>query len=121
MGRALSGLQGLGQPGPARAPRRTTRRRRHPPSPPTWHCVELKELVPSCVLQARIRATDSNAEVLVQSVYLPPDAREEIVTAYQMALELHREDGPFYAAGDFNLQLLRPRDAEEAALADMLS
>ena len=100
--------------------RREARRAAWPSSPPTWHCVELKELVPSCVLQARIRTAARDVEVVVQSVYLPPDAREETVTAYQAALDQHGDDGPFYAAGDFNLQLLRPRDAEEAALAGRL-
>ena len=40
--------------------------------PPTWRCLEIKKLVPGCVLQARIRAAASGTEVLVQSVYLPP-------------------------------------------------
>ena len=71
------------------------------------------------MLQARIRAAASGTEALAQSVYLPPDAREATVTAYQAALDQHGDDGPFYAAGDFNLQLLRPRDAEEAALGDV--
>ena len=82
--------------------------------------MELTELVPSCALQARIRSAARNVEIVAQLIYLPPDARGETVAAYQRALERHGGDGPFYAAGDFNLQLLRPRDSEEAALADRL-
>ena len=55
-----------------------------------------------------------------RSVYFPPEAREEVAAAYLAALEQHWQDGPFYAAGDFNLQLLQPRDTEEIVLADRL-
>ena len=63
--------------------------------PPTWHCVEHKVMAPGCALQATVRPAQGGAEVIVQTVYFPPEAREEVATAYLAALERYSEGGPF--------------------------
>jgi hypothetical protein len=77
------------------------------------------ELVPGCGVAAWIR-TGEVREVMVLSIYLPPDDRVNVLRALQENFPPSR-NCPVFLAGDINFQADAPRSVGERELASTLN
>jgi hypothetical protein len=78
-----------------------------------------EEFVPGCGLAAWVR-TDEGREVMVLSIYLPPDDRVNVLRALQENFP-STSNCPVFLAGDVNFQSDAPRSALERELASTLN
>ena len=69
--------------------------------------------VPGCGLEVIVER--DNARLSISSIYLPPDRKENTINAL-LRNDPEWEDIPRYLCGDFNIDILHPRNQAEAEL-----